>query len=219
MGNQAFRRFWLGIGLRYWPWPAMLIGLWWLQSAWAAALIYHGGIILGLALRPSAFGKLFRGWNSIWAGLSLAAAVVIFFAVWFSAPLVTADPYAVPRAFQLTGLSSTGVFIAFALYSSLVNPILEELCWRELVHPAGGDLNRPHLRDFEFMAYHLFAVHFLFPGRLEMLAAAAVTLVSASWIWRMLRERLGGLAIPVLSHALADFAILCGAFLVAPKFG
>ncbi|MFT5466448.1 MAG: membrane protease YdiL (CAAX protease family) [Verrucomicrobiales bacterium] len=211
---SGFRQFWLGYGLRFWPYIAMLLGLWWLHSAWAAAVIYHVGIALGLAMRPSAIGQIKLGWNWPLAGLSVVVGAMIFFSVWLITPMILPDSNTVPRALNLTGLGSLNVLIWFAIYSTIVNPVLEELCWREIVHPVTSSCWRPHVRDFEFMAYHLVSVFYLFPWNWVMIGGAIPTLAGAAWIWRIMRDRFGGLAIPIFSHALADAAIIGGAILI-----
>ena len=201
--------------LRYWPIAAVVVGLGWFQNAWAAILLYHAGIVVGLVLRPRAFASLKRGWNWPLAGVSVIAALGTFGAVilllgWIVSPQMPGD------VFDCVGLGELPVLIVFAIYFSTIHPVLEELCWRELVHPSTA---RIHLRDFEFAAYHVVVLLPLFPGRWLFLGVCVISLVSAGWTWRILREKLGGLAIPAFSHALADLAIIFGAILVAEGYG
>lgn len=209
MGAQG--SWWLKVGLRYWPIVAVLTGLWVLHSGWTAILLYHAGIVVGLALRPRAFASLTRGWSWPLAGLSLLVAVGTWIAVWTLLPWFVGHD-GLLKALGAAHLDDLWLFGVFALYFSTVHPILEELSWRELLHPKTA---KPHLRDLEFAAYHVVVLQYLFPGRWLLMTVSVVSLVIAAWIWRALRERLGGLAIPAFSHALADLAIVSAAILGA----
>lgn len=226
---EQFKRFWLSIGLRYWPIIAILIGMGLLRSAWAAILLYHAGIAAGLAMKPRAFGAVTRGWNW-WLGVvSVPIGAATFFSVYLLLkPLLsfhstlflpqTIDiwrsrgSFPVLAALHEFGLGSLASLGLFAIYFSTIHPILEELCWREFVVP---DSQIPHLRDFEFAAYHVVVLQLLFPGCWLLTAISVSTLITASWMWRFLRHRLEGLAIPVFSHAAADCGIILAALMLA----
>ncbi|MEM7014747.1 MAG: CPBP family glutamic-type intramembrane protease [Verrucomicrobiota bacterium] len=179
-----------------------------LRSGWAAILLYHAGISVGLAMKPGAFSMVTRGWNWWFGVISVQIGVATYFSVYhLLEPLlgVNSEPLSpLPIALADFGLTPHSM-IAFAVYFSTIHPVFEELCWRELVCP---DSQKPHVRDLEFAAYHVIVLQLLFPGCWLLTIISVSALITASWIWRFIRHRLKGLAVPVFSHALADCGII-----------
>lgn len=197
--------------LRYWPIVAVLIGLYGLRNGWAAILLYHAGIVAVIFHERTA-------WKGIRSGFRPGPALGLFFAGVLVAPVVV---ILLPLLVQLSpgettqtlrqGLATAGLegisFSLFCLYLCLPHPSLEELGWREILDV---DTTHLHLRDFEFASYHIFVMHFFFPGAWLFFFVCLVSLALVGWIWRLLKRRYGGLALPVWFHAGGDIGAMLG---------
>jgi membrane protease YdiL (CAAX protease family) len=189
------------------------VGLHVLHSGWAAILGYHAGMCVLLAAGggwPEA-RRLLRGWT--WgSGLACAAfgaaAGPLIHVLW---PLA-ADP-ANPLAARLAGLGLQGAsWWAFVAYYVLVNPFLEEAFWRGWLAP---DLRRPAAVDALFAGYHAVVLVLFIDWPWILLALAC--LVTAAWLWRRLALRTGGLAIPAVSHLVADVSVIAAAIVLSSR--
>ncbi|ARI78436.1 CPBP family intramembrane glutamic endopeptidase [Halobacillus mangrovi] len=100
--------------------------------------------------------------------------------------------------------------IGLVLVLLVINPILEEVYWRGVMH---GYL----LRSFKeriavvltagfYTIYHLLSVLPLFEWPMNMFSVIPVFL--AGLFWSYLRKKTGSLFAPILSHAMADAGIL-----------
>lgn len=197
--------------LRYWPIVAVLFGLYGLDSGWAAIFLYHAGIVATIFYEGTA-------WKRIWSGFCPGPALGLFFAGVLVAPavvillplLVQLSPWETGETLR-QGLATAGLegisFWLFFLYLCLPHPSLEELGWREILDV---DTSLPHLRDFEFASYHLLVMHFFFPGAWLFFFVCLVSLTLMGWIWRQLKRRYGGLAVPVWFHAGGDLGAMLG---------
>ena len=166
------------------PYAAVLVGLYALESAWAAVLIYHAGIAaIWLAVGPS---------------------------IWIAWPCVALEPgmAAVLARFGLDGWS----LVAFAVYSALANPALEELYWRGVLL---DETRRPAPADALFAGYHVLVLALVVEWPFAV--AAALVLAAAAWLWRVTAVRWGGLAVPCLSHLAADLAVIGAAWALAAQ--
>jgi membrane protease YdiL (CAAX protease family) len=94
-------------------------------------------------------------------------------------------------------------FILFAIYASIVNPFLEESFWRGCFN--SGALH-PNVIDMLFAGYHALVVSPVLKAPFVLLVFLAMIFVG--WFFRMLYRITGGLAIPLLTHIIADIAIL-----------
>ncbi len=66
-----------------------------------------------------------------------------------------------------------------------------------------------------FAGYHvLVLVHFI---RLPWAVASACVLALVAWAWRQVAMRRGGLAVPLVSHALAGLSLIAGACVLASR--
>jgi membrane protease YdiL (CAAX protease family) len=192
------------------PYVAVLVGLYALSSAWAAIAIYHAGIVaiwLAAGRAPSP-RTLFAGLRARAAIPLVAAALAVGPILWLVWPRVALDPdlAAVLARFGLAG----GSLAAFAIYSAIANPLLEELLWRGLL---GDPAARPSPYDALFAGYHLLVLALVVAWPFAL--AAAVALALAAWIWRLATDRCGGLAAPWLSHLAADLAVIAAAWVLA----
>jgi hypothetical protein len=187
------------------PYAAVLIGLHALHSAWSAVLIYHAAIVPLVLRNRSAWRSVRSGWPpAAGIGLSLlcAAGGPVLILLW---PWMARDPHGLQAVLQEIGLVETP-WILFCIYYGSVHPLLEEVFWRGcLASPARG----PAAADLWFAGYHGLVLPLFM--KTAWVAVTLVVLALASWAWRTLSRRYGGLAIPVISHALAGAGIIAAA--------
>lgn len=185
------------------PFICVSVGLYRLQSAWAAILFYHTGIVLLLAAVGSGdVGRLVRNGFSPrrLALMSLLCALAGVGIVWCW-PWMGRESVALTDRLAFFGLEGMGLYL-FLAYFALVHPILEELHWRGTLFVNEG---LPTGRDAAFGAYHVLVL-LVFVKPLWIVAAFA-TLTVVAWLWRRAAHRAGGLAVPVLSHMVADVSV------------
>lgn len=203
----------------------LFVGLYVLDSVWAAILLYHAGIIAGLILmRSRGLGTALRsGWRGevLWITCLVGAAGGGFvYELW---PIVKLDGLVLRDALARLGLAGKAWW-AFVAYFVTIHPVLEELFWREaLVHrvsggrddPPGSGLRRPTWLDALFAGYHVLVLSlFLQP---VWVVVSFVVLLTVGWLWRLAAVRWRGLGVPVLSHAVADASIM-GAVVALTRF-
>jgi len=185
----------------------VLIGLYALERAWTAVLLYHAGVIaiwLAAGRRPQA-RALLSGFCPRYAIPLVLAGLAAGPIVTFAWPHVALDPEmgAVLARFGLGGPS----LAAFAVYSAVVNPALEELYWRGVLFDTP---RHPAPNDALFAGYHVIVL--LLVVEWPFALAAALALAAAAWMWRVVAVRCGGLAVPYLSHLAADLAVIGAAW-------
>ncbi len=103
-----------------------------------------------------------------------------------------------------------GSWVLFIVYYSVVNPVLEELFWRQHLGS-----NRVGLvwTDMWFAGYHILVlIEFV---KVPWVVAGFAALVGAAWLWRQVMRECDGLLIPVLSHSAADLSLIMAAFILA----
>ncbi len=196
------------IWFRYWPIVAVLVGMYVLENAWAAMLLYHGGLVWGILIKREELAT--RQWKSpivIVIGLMIAGLIAVP-AVRWGLPLLTSSEVGGLLEEKLTTLGLDGPsFWLFAVYFCSIHPVLEEVGWRGALHVSSRSI---HGNDIEFAAYHLFVLYWIFPGNWLLLGAALITLTLSAWFWRQLRDA-RGLWVVIGFHAAADLGILLGA--------
>lgn len=202
------------IWFRYWPLLAVLIGMYWRESAWAAILLYHVGLVAGIWVRKEALREV--RWKSpiLVCGFAAVLGIAAYPAVRIGLPILV-DPESLaqlgPKMEQL-GLAG-GSLVAFVVYFAIVHPVLEEIGWRGALNESSP---RPHHHDLEFTAYHLPVLWWLFPGQWALLAISVLTLVGSAWMWRWGRDRYGLIAV-IVFHAAADLGIVVAAVAVESR--
>lgn len=192
------------------PYPAVLIGMHLMNSAWAAILLYHVAMLVFLftdrSVRPP---LLLRKSVSTPAGLAAQSAIAagpVMIALW---PWLHAENLTMGSWLTEYGLEGSALLL-FAVYFALLHPTLEELYWRRLSHSA---LDRPGWYDVTFAGYHVLVLHDLLrPGWLPVVF---VVLAGSSWFWRYSARQSGGIGAALLSHTLADAGIIIAAILLA----
>jgi len=187
------------------PYGAIGFGLHILHSAWAAVILYHVAAA-GLAGRAQ-WNGLRGGWRWRWI-LALSAvcalAGVLVQALW---PWAGGgrDLSAVLSGWGLQGTS----WVLFAAYLSVVHPIVEEVVWRGVGEQRARWLS---WRDVAFAGYHALVLPSLLGPLWVIVALAGLTVAAA--LWRIAAVRTGGLGAAVVSHGVADFAIVIAAHVI-----
>lgn len=188
------------------PYVAVLVGMYWLHSAWAAVLLYHAGIVAFLV----AF-KRKNIWKTACSGIktpllipsvvtcAMAAPVVYFLWPWLSA----SDSILVEwmNSFGLTGLS----WILLIPYFSIIHPLLEEIHWRGL---APEPFKWICWQDVLFAGYHVLVLYQLLHWPWLFLVIGVLT--GSSIFWRWSAEKFGGYGLTILTHAAADAGVIIG---------
>jgi hypothetical protein len=185
------------------PYVAIAVGLYGLSNAWVAILLYDVGIVLLLAW--SGAGDMSRlvhtGWDTRTALVMSAVCVSGGAAIYVLWKWVALPGAPFDARLAVYGLSGWKLY-AFLAWLAVVHPVLEEIHWRGRL--LVGDAT-PAARDAIFAAYHVLVLR-IFVRPLWVVFAFAVLLLTA-WVWRRVAIRTGGLAIPVVSHIVADISV------------
>ena len=186
------------------PYIAVLIGLYILKNAWIAIGLYHLGITVFLITgdRSRLLKKVCMGWNSIAVVVSIVMSVMIFPIIFFFWRFMQLEKVSLNSALTNFGLQGTSWFF-FMIYFSTVQPLLEELYWRGYL---GCGQKSFSWTDFTFAGYHILILAWFI--KLPWLVVAFIVLITVAYIWRFLASKFEGLAVPLLSHIVADISII-----------
>lgn len=92
----------------------------------------------------------------------------------------------------------------------VINPLLEELYWREFMHvrllPVLGDRKTIFVTSFFYSLYHLLSLIPMFEMPFSLIAAVPVFL--AGLLWGYFRIKFKTMVASVISHVLADLGIV-----------
>jgi membrane protease YdiL (CAAX protease family) len=193
------------------PYAAVAAGLYAGRSAWAAILLYHLGIVVALCVGGwrGPLRRAASGWRPAAAAFLAAAAALggcVLYVLW---PHVDATPHGLALRLQEFGLGGWS-WSAFAIYYATVHPLLEELFWRGRGLGSGA---KSAWWDLAFAGYHVPVLWFFIDP--FWITAAFAVLAIASWTWRATAQRLGGLGVPLVSHAAADISVALAASLIS----
>ena len=189
---------------------AVLVGLYVFKNAMLAIGLYHVlmVIVLIFARAVPVVRRLPCGWSSRMGPWLIAAgccAGVVMYVL--RGTILKACP-TTAQFLAYLGLWD-GNWLRFAVYFSIVNPLLETLFWT-------GHLSSKKLAslwdDVVFAVYHVLVLAFFF--NTLWLFAAFVVLVVASRVWKAVYRAHGGLLVPLLSHAAADASIVIAVSLI-----
>ena len=118
--------------------------------------------------------------------------------IYFLWPVMVRDGVDLAELVERWHLGGTAA-VLFGLYSITVHPVLEESFWR-------GVLPDRLAGDLLFAGFHLLVLAPLVHA--AWLPLVFGVLASAAWIWRWMARTFGGLAVPVVTHALADLGVV-----------
>lgn len=186
------------------PYLAVAIGLHWLGSVWITLLLYHSGMLAVLIATRFDWRELARGWQRVPGIMMLlvcatAGLLLVLFSGWLFPDIGLGR-------IRIDSLGIGGsAWIPFLIYYILATPVLEEAFWR-------GTLGRTRkwfdVVDLIFAGYHV-GVLILFVPPVAIILSF-FSLWGAAMLWRLVRHRLGGLLVPVLTHFVADLSIMLG---------
>jgi len=94
-------------------------------------------------------------------------------------------------------------YLIYAVYACLVNPFLEEAFWRGCFK---NNSLLPNPIDALFSGYHALVVIPVL--RTPYIVLLFLAMLGVGWLFRILYRVTGGLLIPLLTHFVADIAIL-----------
>lgn len=187
---------------------AVIVGLFVVDHAWIALVIFHLTIVISLLLARSRLPLriLFTSREIRWGLVSIllcGSTGISLFLLW--------DAFGIPgdlsRRMEAMGLNRT-IWIPFLAYFTLINPLIEEYFWRGYL---GSDTSNLAPSDFLYSGFH--GLILLDKVETGMIVLTLALLVLAGWFWRQLAQIDGGLLAPVLGHMAADFTILTAVYL------
>lgn len=201
--NERSKVIFQAIGLCS-PYLAVILGIWFLKNALAATLFYHAVLLICIygITRFNIFGFFLMGFKwSIGLVLCLGGIIpgIVILCFWPAARLDGIDLAKMMTLLKLYPLW----FLFFAIYACLINPLLEEAFWRGCFR---NQSFAPDFIDVLFSGYHALAVTCVI--RAPFVVFVFLAMVGVGWLFRLVYRKTGGLLIPLLTHCIADIAIL-----------
>lgn len=192
------------------PYGAVIVGIFLFHNAWIAILFYHAILALCVCIvnrtKVSEIKKGFS-WSQVFLlGFPALLCGLLIYWFWPHAKTDSVDLSTVLHTYKLGGLAGG----LFAVYSILVNPILEELFWRGCSNPSS---RKPAFIDLVFAGYHGLALTLILKP--AYIIAAIGFLAGVSWLFRYLKQINRGLAIPYIMHLAADISIIASVWLLS----
>jgi membrane protease YdiL (CAAX protease family) len=186
------------------PYVAVVIGLYVLKNAWISIGLYHIPIAFFLIAgdRNNLLKKIRTGWNPIMAAAGIVVSAMIFPFIFIFREYIQLENMRLNTALANFGLHGSS-WLFFMIYFSTIQPFLEELYWRGYL-----ECNHKYFpwTDFAFAGYHILVLAWFI--KLPWLAVAFIILTVAAYGWRYVACKLEGLAVPLLSHIVADVSII-----------
>jgi membrane protease YdiL (CAAX protease family) len=190
------------------PYVAVLIGIYVFRSAWLAILLYHAGVAVFLFIRkPAGFWIRMRtGFKTPWLIPGLIVCALAMPAVYFLWPWFAISENILPQWMAYYGLSGWA-WLLLIPYFSIVHPILEEALWREIAPDRFTWICR---QDLLFAGYHVLVLLQLMKS--PWLVLVFIVLAGSSIFWRWSAQHFGGYGLSILTHAMADAAVVTAVF-------
>lgn len=181
-------------------------GAYFLSKAWILALPLVWTLWVERS-RPS-WSPPRKGGFGVGAGLGLAIGAVIFVGWWLVGRHVV-EPSMVRDAAVANGIGTPGMYIAFVLYLTFVNSLLEEYVWRWFVFRqseklVGGPAAVVCSAAF-FTIHHVLALKAQMGWTPTIVGSAGVFIGGAAWSWCYLRFR--SVWPGYVSHLIVDAAV------------
>ncbi len=144
--------------------------------------------------------------------VGVISGVICLLSIYTSIALVEGHLFDMNRLSKLLiqwGFSGTKVWL-FILVLSFINPILEELYWREFMYKRYldrlGVTKSVILTSFFYALYHMLVLIPLFDMPFSIIAT--IPIFFAGLLWGYFRVKLSSIIAPIISHALADIGII-----------
>jgi membrane protease YdiL (CAAX protease family) len=136
------------------------------------------------------------------AATSIVVTVMVFFLVFILWEYMQLENVRLDTALVGFGLHGTSWFF-FMIYFSTIQPFLEELYWRGYM-----ECNHKFFSwmDLAFAGYHILVLCLFI--KWLWLIIAFIVLTAAAFGFRRIAYKLEGLAVPLLSHMVADISII-----------
>ncbi|MBN2162899.1 MAG: hypothetical protein JXR25_08850 [Pontiellaceae bacterium] len=195
------------------PYAAVLIGMGWFKSAWAAIGLYHLGIAGFLIYRkpPDLIRRLCSGFPP---GILIPGIIVCALSapvVYYLWPWLAVSGQILPEWLAHFGLTGRA-WLLLIPYFSLVHPVLEEVHWRGI---APAPFRLICWQDLLFAGYHLLVLYRLIAA--PWLIVVFGVLVSSSVFWRWTATRFGGYGTAILTHATADAGVILAVYFMVSR--
>ncbi len=204
MRNKKFLSYFL-------PYFAVIIGLYIFENVWFTIFSYHLGILVFLLVSDDKkrFQILFKGWNTPLALIFFIICLGNGFLIYFLWSFIKLENLDLSAKLLNLGLYNNW-WILFVLYYALITPLLEEIFWRDYL---GNSSKFPVWSDLFFAGYHILVLMIFIKPLYVLITFLA--LLNVGYLWRYLRNRLNGLIIPVISHAIADISTILAVYFLA----
>lgn len=184
------------------PVISIIIFLYHYKNPLLALVIYQLGMIMELILfRRQLRYKVKDGWDLFFGLASTVLTLVSFMIVFLLWDTIFID-MKLNEKMIIYNLNKPMIFLLFSTILILINPVIEELFWRDLLNSERFIA----LEDFGFAFYHGFVLILFFPWYLTLSIVGCLLIVSVGW--KLITNKFKGLAIPVLMHILADCCII-----------
>jgi hypothetical protein len=177
---------------------ATLFGVWVLQMPLVAVGIYHTGICFLMFRNRSVLSRTLKGFQWKPALFLSGFCLLVWPTLIFLWPQVALSEINLADQLQAWGFTGPMVYV-FIFYSITIHPILEETFWR-------GLMPDHVVSDILFAGFHVLVMMLFLPWIWIAFGFTALTL--AGFLWRKTEQHISGLAVPILSHALADLGIV-----------
>jgi membrane protease YdiL (CAAX protease family) len=198
------------------PWPLVYFGLDTLHSAWAAFLIYHGWCFLCWAANRegSERQKAEQSSRSDWIsaiGLAVIVNIIIYTLAARFIDYIRPDQL-IKTLHYVHAIGNDLTNLGLFSYFLIVNPIAEELFWRETIFQSfrrNGWSNQKSsiVSGILFGAWHWIVLRLLLPLNLAVIAVLGIIAVGV--ILGLIFERNRNLNLVIFTHSLAaDLPVL-----------
>jgi len=202
------------------PTVMIFIGLSYLESIPITFLLFYGWLFfipLTTYIKHSSIKEAFV--HSIINGIAVIpllvgviSGVICLLSIYTSVALVQGHLFDMNRLSILLiqwGFSGTKVWL-FILVLIFINPILEELYWREFMYKRYFDrigvTKSVMLTSFFYALYHMLVLIPLFDMPFSIIAT--IPIFFAGLLWGYFRVKLSSIIAPIISHTLADIGII-----------
>ena len=180
--------------------PYFAVAVFWcvFSNAWLALIAYHVQILLWSRKSNIIIGRPSTKRIMLLALPTALAGPLVYLLL----PYITHVSLSVWLAkYHLSGIS----LLMMIPYFGIIHPCLEQIHWSSL-HDSTP------FSHIMFEVYHMLVLYSLLT--LPWLILCFIVLLTASYIWQYMTRQTGSLALPVLSHVLADFGVVLAAWII-----